>query len=83
MGSAWGLFGNWIKWFLLSVITLGFYLFWVGPRIARWKWENTDLDPTWRSSLPTAVPSAALSGYAPLHSLGAHAARPNGIPQER
>jgi uncharacterized membrane protein YjgN (DUF898 family) len=47
-GSAWGLFGNWIKWLLLSVITIGIYLFWVAPRIAKWKWENTDFDPTWR-----------------------------------
>jgi len=41
-GSAIGLFGLWIKWFLLIVITLGIYSLWVGPRIARWKWENTD-----------------------------------------
>jgi uncharacterized membrane protein YjgN (DUF898 family) len=40
-GSAWGLFGLWIKWFLLIIITIGIYLFWVGPRIQRWKWENT------------------------------------------
>lgn len=40
-GSAWALFGNWIKWLLLMVITVGIYGFWVGPRIARWKWENT------------------------------------------
>ncbi|MCX5044650.1 YjgN family protein [Aldersonia sp. NBC_00410] len=39
-GSAWGLFGMWIKWFLLIVVTVGIYLFWVGPRIQRWKWEN-------------------------------------------
>lgn len=48
-GSGWGLFENWVKWFLLSVITLGIYLFWVGPRIARWRWEHTDLDPLWAS----------------------------------
>lgn len=53
-GSAVGLFGTWIKWLLLSVITVGIYLFWVGPRIARWKWENTDFDGTWRpNTLPT------------------------------
>jgi uncharacterized membrane protein YjgN (DUF898 family) len=39
-GSAWALLGNWIKWFLLCIITAGIYSFWVGPRIARWKWEN-------------------------------------------
>ncbi|WP_234808016.1 DUF898 domain-containing protein [Mycolicibacillus trivialis] len=40
-GSAWGLFGLWLKWLLLIIITLGIYGFWVSPRIARWKWENT------------------------------------------
>ena len=40
-GSAWGLFGNWIKWWFLVIVTLGIYSFWVGPRLARWKWENT------------------------------------------
>lgn len=63
-GSAMGLFGNWIKWFLLSLITLGVYLFWVGPRIARWKWEHTDFDPTWRpNTLPGAT--AGFSSVAP------------------
>jgi uncharacterized membrane protein YjgN (DUF898 family) len=45
-GSAWGLFGHWIKWFLLSLITVGIYLFWVGPRIQKWIWENTDFAVT-------------------------------------
>jgi len=40
-GSAWGLFGLWWKWLILIIITLGIYAFWVGPRIYRWKWENT------------------------------------------
>jgi Predicted membrane protein len=47
-GTAMGLFGNWIKWLLLCVITLGIYALWVGPRITRWTWEHTDFDPTWR-----------------------------------
>lgn len=41
-GSGWGLFGHWIKWFLLCVITLGVYSFWVAPRIQKWLWENTN-----------------------------------------
>ena len=41
-GSAMGLFGNWIKWLFLIVITIGIYAFWVGPRIAAWKWRHTD-----------------------------------------
>ncbi len=40
-GSAMGLFGLWIKWFLLIIITAGIYSFWVVPRITRWKTENT------------------------------------------
>ena len=49
-GSAWGLFGNWIKWLLLVVITFGIYLLWVGPRIQKWIWVNTDFAVT---SAPT------------------------------
>jgi uncharacterized membrane protein YjgN (DUF898 family) len=41
-GSAWGLFGRWLLWLLLIIVTAGIYLLWVGPRIQRWKWENTD-----------------------------------------
>jgi uncharacterized membrane protein YjgN (DUF898 family) len=40
-GSALGLFGMWLKWFLLIIITIGIYLFWVSPRLYRWRWENT------------------------------------------
>jgi len=40
-GTGWGLFGLWIKWFLLIVVTFGIYLFWVAPRIQQWKWEHT------------------------------------------
>jgi uncharacterized membrane protein YjgN (DUF898 family) len=40
-GSAIALFGLWIKWFLLMIVTIGIYGFWLGPRIQRWKWENT------------------------------------------
>lgn len=41
-GSAVGLFGNWIKWLLLSIITLGIYLFWVGIKLEDWKSKNTN-----------------------------------------
>ena len=40
-GTGVGLFGLWIKWFLLIVITVGIYGFWVAPQIAKWKWERT------------------------------------------
>jgi uncharacterized membrane protein YjgN (DUF898 family) len=40
-GSAMDLFGHWIKWFLLSIITLGIYGFWVGIELEKWKIKNT------------------------------------------
>jgi uncharacterized membrane protein YjgN (DUF898 family) len=40
-GKALGLFGHWIKWFLLIIITIGIYGFWVAPRLQKWIWENT------------------------------------------
>jgi uncharacterized membrane protein YjgN (DUF898 family) len=60
-GSAIGLFGLWIKWFLLIIITLGIYSFWVAPRIQQWKVEKTDFDPTRQPNtlsgppVPTAI----------------------------
>jgi len=40
-GSAIGLFGNWIKWFLLCIITLGIYSFWLFIALEKWKAKNT------------------------------------------
>ena len=40
-GSAVGLFGNWIKWFLLCVITLGIYSLWLSIALEKWKVKNT------------------------------------------
>lgn len=69
-GTALGLFGNWIKWVFLCWITLGIYLFWVGPRIVRWKWEHTDFDPTWA---PNTLPVAGYQSAAQL-PVGRHTA---------
>ena len=41
-GSALSLFGNWLKWFLLSIITLGIYFFWVNIKLEDWKAKNTN-----------------------------------------
>jgi uncharacterized membrane protein YjgN (DUF898 family) len=41
IGTGWGIFGLWIKWSLLSIITLGIYTFWVYPRLMQWKVEKT------------------------------------------
>ena len=40
-GSAVGLFGQWVKWLLLSVVTIGIYGFWVGISLEKWKVKNT------------------------------------------
>lgn len=39
-GTGIGLFGQWIKWLLLIIITIGIYGLWVGPKLAQWKWEH-------------------------------------------
>lgn len=35
-GTGGSLFGNWLKWFLLTVVTCGIYSFWVTPRLYKW-----------------------------------------------
>jgi len=40
-GTAMGLFGNWIKWLLLIIVTLGIYSFWVHIKLEQWKVKNT------------------------------------------
>lgn len=39
-GNGASLFGNWIKWFLLTIITCGIYGFWVYPRLYKWVVTN-------------------------------------------
>lgn len=41
IGTGMGIFGLWLKWLFLSVITLGIYTFWVYPRLMQWKVEKT------------------------------------------
>ncbi|MFP5111821.1 DUF898 family protein [Bacillaceae bacterium C204] len=40
-GSAMGLFGNWIKWWVLTIITLGIYSFWLFIAMEKWKVKHT------------------------------------------
>lgn len=40
-GSAVGLFGLWIKWLLLLIITFGIYGFWLKISLEKWKVKNT------------------------------------------
>ena len=40
-GTGAQLFGNWIKWFLLCIITIGIYGFWVMPKMLNWVAKHT------------------------------------------
>lgn len=40
-GSAVGLFGQWIKWLILSLITFGIYGFWVNIKLKKWRTKHT------------------------------------------
>ena len=40
-GTGIGLFGNWIKLFLLIIVTFGLYSFWAAIFIKKWKAKNT------------------------------------------
>lgn len=35
-GTAWGLFGRWLLWWFLCLITFGIYSFWVYPAMTKW-----------------------------------------------
>ena len=40
-GTAMQLFGNWIKWLILTVITLGIYSFWLNINLEQWITKHT------------------------------------------
>lgn len=41
VGSGFSLFGQWIKWLLLIIITIGIYGFWVNLKMKQWVVRNT------------------------------------------
>lgn len=43
-GNGAQLFGNWIKWFLLTIVTCGIYSFWVTPRLYKWIASHTHFE---------------------------------------
>lgn len=43
-GTGAQLFGNWIKWLLLTIITCGIYSFWVTPRLYQWIASHTHFE---------------------------------------
>ncbi len=44
-GTGGQLFGNFIKWFLLTIITLGIYSFWLTIKMKQWVTKHTHLTP--------------------------------------
>lgn len=40
-GTAIDLFGHWIKWFLLTIVSLGIYSFWLHFKLELWKAKYT------------------------------------------
>ncbi len=40
-GTAIGLFGSWLKWLFLCIITCGIYSFWLFIAVEKWKVSNT------------------------------------------
>ena len=42
-GTGGQLFGNYIKWFLLTIVTLGIYSLWLGINMKRWVVKHTHL----------------------------------------
>jgi uncharacterized membrane protein YjgN (DUF898 family) len=42
-GTAGGLFGRWILWYLLTIITLGIFGFWSTRNQIRWIVENIEM----------------------------------------
>jgi len=42
-GTAGGLFGRWILWYILTFVTLGIYSFWSTRNQIRWVVENIEI----------------------------------------
>ena len=38
------LFGNYIKWILLTIVTLGIYSFWLGINMKKWVVKHTHFE---------------------------------------
>lgn len=42
-GTGGQLFGNYIKWFLLTIVTLGIYSFWLSIKMKQWVTKHTHI----------------------------------------
>jgi uncharacterized membrane protein YjgN (DUF898 family) len=45
-GKAVSLFGHWILWIFLSIITLGIYILWLNIALKKWIVKNTTFEET-------------------------------------
>lgn len=43
-GTGWSLFGQWIKWWFLTLLTFGIYGFWVHIKLLDWKVSHTTFE---------------------------------------
>lgn len=43
-GTGMGLFGQWVKWWFLTIITFGIYGFWVHIKLLDWKARHTSFE---------------------------------------
>jgi len=41
-GNAGDLFGKWIGWWLLMIVTFGIFAFWAYPKVIKWILENME-----------------------------------------
>lgn len=46
VGKPMNLFGQWVKWLLLTIITFGIYGFWVNIKMKQWITKHTVFDET-------------------------------------
>ena len=44
-GTGAQLFGNYIKWFLLTLVTCGIYSFWLTIKMQQWVTKHTHMEP--------------------------------------
>lgn len=43
-GTGGQLLGNWIKWLLLTIVTIGIYSFWIPNNVFKWVTKHTKID---------------------------------------
>lgn len=83
-GTAWELFGKYIRWTLLTLVTLGIYSFCIPVRLEEWKISKTSLaeeDFSHTSFIPCDMPHYPAPGTVPAALPNTAAVRPVPYPQ--